>query len=334
MTAQSNNQGRSLGNAPDELPGNMSAGALLRAHADSELDGATVQTAAVQKLLTDPSAARAAGVENASARVEFERALKPACSRCLCKGIAPASSDLRARVTQAMATAADFHESEREPVTHAARGVQESAERVPGRAGAGRGRRWMTSVGATAILAFAAVAVYQAVINTGTITDPQASFTAQLASFVSDEHRRTAVDTPEARAKFGCTDFTKVCDEVSPTLGQSPDLPVLGGEEDLAFQGASRCGVPGGGPSVHIRFYTRHGGEGHEHQVSLFVQRGAQRLDLEEGRVYSLECPKADVCVWREGELVYYLVSDDAHGCECFRAALGVGEPTGVVRLK
>jgi len=231
---------------------------------------------------------------------------------------------------------------EREPVAHPARSEQDAAGsgratipgRSPGRAAGLRGRRWVTSVGATAILAFAAVAVYQAVVNTGTIVDPQASFTAQLASFVSDEHRRTAVDTPEARAKFGYTDFTKLCDEVSPMLGQSPDLPTLGGDEDLAFQGAAPCGVPGGGPSVHMRFFTRHGGDGHKHELSLFVQRGTHRLDLEEGRVYSLDCPKADVCVWREGTLVYYLVADDAHGCACFRAALGVGEPTGVVRAK
>jgi len=321
----------------------MPAAALLRAHADGELgpEGTAEHSAALERLLTDGGAASGAGVAGAQARVDFERALRPACGRCLCASVGPASDVLRSRVVAAMADAAAM--AEHEPVSHAARADQDGATsgrpmipgRAPGRAPArSRGRRWATSVGATAILAFASVAVYQAVINTGTITDPQQSFTAQLASFVSDEHRRTAVDTPEARAKFGCTDFTKVCDEVSPTLGESPDLPTLGGEEDLAFQGASRCGVPGGGPSVHMRFYTRHGGDGHEHEVSLFVQRGSTRLDLEEGRVYSLNCPKADVCVWREGELVYYLVADDAHGCACFRAALGVGEPSGVLVVK
>ena len=61
MTAQSHNQGRSpAGDGPGGLPENMSAGALLRAHADGEVEreSAPLQTASVERLLTDNAAAR------------------------------------------------------------------------------------------------------------------------------------------------------------------------------------------------------------------------------------------------------------------------------------
>lgn len=311
---------------PAELP----PAALLRAGADGELDAGSTpgQTAALERLLTDPRAAAQAGVSGAEARVEFERALRPACDRCMCAGVPAVSASLRERVEAAMVDSG----GRSAVVGHGAR--DSVAAGVPrGRAPASRARRAAMSLGATAILAFAGIAVYQAIVNTGTIANPQAGFTAQLASFVTTEHERTAVDSEEARTKFGCTDFSRVCPDLSPRLGASPELPPLGGAHDLAFQGAGPCGVPGGA-SIHVRFYTRHDVDGHQHEISLFVQRDSGRLDLDEGRVYSLECPKGDVCVWRRGTLVYFLVSDDPHGCACFREAAGIGDPTGTVRAR
>lgn len=335
MSPEPNN----LSDGADGLPLVMSAGALIRAGADGELpsSGSVKQTADLARVLTGSG-----GVEDPAARVEFERSLRIACGRSMNESAGTASAALRERVESAMrgevsgptpwSSGEDRERAAAGVVSHGAR--HEAGRAVPGRIPMSRGRRWAMSAGASAILVFAGLAVYQAVINSGAAVNPAESFTAQLASFVRDEHDRTAVDTPAARAKFGCTDFTRICTDFTPTLGESPALPTLGGAEDLAFQGAAPCGVPGGGASVHLRFYTRRHEGGHDHQISLFVQRGTNRLDLEDGRVYTIECPRASVWVWRNGTLVYYLVSDDRDGCECFRSAVGVGEPTEVARAK
>ena len=313
--------------APHHIPHDLNAPALLRAHADRDLPDSHPQTAALRHLLTDPVAARDAGIPDPHARVEFERSLRAACGRCLCSMAGGPSSDLRARI-QALA-------AQHDAIAHPPRASTNAPAPIPGRAHAGvrrPTRRWAMSLGATAILVFAAAAIYQAVINAGTVRTGPESFTAQVASFISLEHQRTALNTDAAKAKFGCTDAARVCADFSQTLGESPDLPALGGEHDLTFQGAGPCGVPGG-PSIHARFYTRHDAQGHDHEMSLFVQRDTGRLDLEEGRVYSLECAAANVDVWRHGSLIYYLVSDE-HGCDCFRRAAGVGAPSGTVRVK
>lgn len=222
-------------------------------------------------------------------------------------------------------------------MVHAARGAMRDEGMpavIPGRRPARR-RRWALSLGASVLMLVALVAVVQGLVGQpGQVVSPRAGFAVQLASFISSEHERTTLDSDAARTKFRCTDFTRICPDFSPQLGESPSMPTLGGIHELRFQGAAPCGVPGGGPSIHVRFYTLNDQLGHRHEVSLFVQRDAGQLKLDEGRVYSLDCRRARVCVWRSGMLVYYLVSDDEHGCKCVRDALGIADPTGRIRAR
>lgn len=313
------NDPRSKPNAdnPETPPGSA---AFLRAGADGELEGAHAE--AFESLEGD-----------APARVAFERGLRAACGRCM---DAKASDALRARVVQTIrascADAGDGHTPS--AVRHD--GVSAAPRPQPGRARMPRGRRVLMSVGVSAFLLLAIGVVVQAVINagntSGTLEGGQ-QFTASLASFVSREHLRTSPNTEEARRKFSCRDFGRVSTDFADVLGDAPDLPSPGGDHDLEFQGAARCGVPGGGRSIHAR-YVSHDPEGHTHGVSIFVQQDTGRLDLEEGQVYRLACDNAAVTVWSHAGLVYYLVADDAAGCRCFRAALGLPDPVGTVRAR
>lgn len=298
----------------------MGPSALLRAGADGELDAR--QVAAFEALGGD-----------AAARVAFERGLRAACGRCM---DAKASDALRARVVETMARA-DSGEGDAGETDAARHEAGSRSERpVPGRSRVPRGRRVLMSVGVSAFLLLAVGMVIQAVINTGSTSGVQAhgqQFTASLASFVSAEHLRTNPETEEARRKFSCRDFGRVSTDFADVLGDAPGLPSPGGDHDLEFHGASGCRVPGEGRSIHAR-YVSHDREGRTHGVSVFVQQNTGRLDLEDGQVYRLECDNAAVTVWSHAGLVYYLVADDAEGCRCFRAAMGLPDPVGTVRAR
>ncbi|MCA9287225.1 MAG: hypothetical protein KDA05_01490 [Phycisphaerales bacterium] len=298
----------------------LGSAAFLRAGADGELNGA--QAEAFEALEGD-----------AAARVAFERGLRAACARCM---DAKASDALRARVVQTIrASCPDAGSGD---TTGAVRheGGSAAPRPQPGRARMPRGRRVLMSVGVSAFLLLAIGMVVQAVINAGSTSgtlDGGQQFTASLASFVSGEHLRTNPNTEAARLKFSCRDFARVSTDFSEALGEAPDLPQPGGEHDLEFEGAARCGVPGGGRSIHAR-YLSHDPAGHTHGVSIFVQQDTGRLDLQEGQVYRLACDNAAVTVWSHAGLVYYLVADDAAGCRCFRTAMGLPDPVGTVRAR
>lgn len=319
---------RSKPNADTDAP--LGPAALLRAAADGELDAR--QAAAFEALGGD-----------AAARVAFERGLRAACGRCM---DAKASDALRARVVETIARASSNQSGsdhtgsvggDAGSADAARHGAGSRSDRpVPGRSRVPRGRRVLMSVGVSAFLLLAVGMVIQAVINTGSTSGGAGhaqQFTASLASFVSAEHQRTNPETEEARRKFSCRDFGRVSTDFADILGDAPDLPSPGGDHDLEFQGASRCGVPGEGRSIHAR-YVSHDPAGHTHGVSIFVQQDTGRLDLEDGRVYRLECDNAAVTVWSHAGLVYYLVADDAAGCRCFRAAMGLPDPVGTVRAR
>lgn len=95
------------------------------------------------------------------------------------------------------------------------------------------------------------------------------------------------------------------------------------GASDVRFVDAGECHVPGGGPSMHVRFQL----PDIEGDSSLFIQRDSGRMKLSEGITYTL-APSGDapntpsVYIWLREGFVYYLVIPERAECEKLRKSL------------
>lgn len=182
---------------------------------------------------------------------------------------------------------------------------------------------------AAAMVAVAAVLVFfnnQPVGPNQTLADRTAA-----ASFVANEHGHCVTDTLHAASKFVVQDASQLPAFAASIVGTEIALADLlaSGASDIRFIDAGPCHVPGGGPSMHLRFTLPE----ITGDASLFVQRDSGRLRLSEGYTYQLD-PTEDapnspsVFIWLQQGVLYYLVIPDRTECDTLRKSLDLPAQT------
>lgn len=179
-------------------------------------------------------------------------------------------------------------------------------------------------IAAAAMVTIAAVLVF---FNNSQPTGPNrvlADRTA-AASFVTYEHGHCVTDAVHAAEKLVVNEPDQLPGFASGVVGTEIALADLyaSGASDISFVDAGQCHVPGGGPSMHMRFRL----PDIEGDVSLFIQRDSGRMKLDEGVTYMLaptdEAPNTpSVYIWLREGLVYYLVIAERAECEQLRKSL------------
>ncbi|MDX9910547.1 MAG: hypothetical protein RBS39_01810 [Phycisphaerales bacterium] len=319
--------------------------ALLRLHADGE----AMDPEGVSRL----EAHLAAHPED-RARIAFDRELRGAVGR-LDSGVV-ASTELRARIERLAASARSSDASPGlrlagEPV------LEQASGHASGR-GTPRFMTWGMGLAATLLLGFGLLSVMRSMLQPGAAPGngpviaaagvlAETRFTNNLASFVVHEHERCShMEDAAVNAKFTAVDLGHADEALRQVFGRTPHVPDLEAA-GLEFEGAGRCGVPGGGASMHMRFLIKDpsfaaGGEDDQAccacggMVSLFVQEDMGQLGPDTGfapgRTYKLHCEGDHACcgcrtlVWSAEGFVYYLVADAGWLCDRMRSCMGAPE--------
>lgn len=156
---------------------------------------------------------------------------------------------------------------------------------------------------------------------------------ALAAGFVSQEHGRCNADVSIAEDKQRVVDAAQLPGLVRQIMGLDLSLHelVFSSDADVEFVRGGRCGVPGGGPSMHLSFET----QGSASPVSLFVQEDMGELGLDTTKTYTFGGACGDegpaVYVWASRGLVFYLVTDNDIACDPLLE--GHNAPGEMVRL-
>lgn len=293
--------------------------ALIRLAADGEISAEQERRLEIE-IERDPDVAR---------RVEAEERLRSSIARAFESGPATPAG-LRDRVAAAMASA-DLGVAE----------MDEASQRddVPTRmASVTRDRSFWAGPAARVLAAAAALTLVATVfvVSRGPSADPTLGSRTRAVQFVAGEHGRCVSDLAPGSGKFRVTNASEMPGLTGDVLGQEIKIAdlVLNGVENVRFIDAGRCGVPGGGSSMHVRFEAPSGtGEGTA-QFSLFVQQNSGSMELAEGITYELDptnggeidLKSPSIFVWLRGELVYYLVVDCPKSCKPIREHLAAPE--------
>lgn len=291
----------------------LELGALLRAGADDELN-AHDERRLEAHLETNPGDV---------ARLEAERELRNAVARTLSFDAGEgASAGLRERIASAMA-AVDVEE-------HADHSIPESLAsetRSPEFWSGARGRLTMAAAAAFLLVASAAI-----VFNQISPINPFAEQTAgprffaertAAASFVAREHTRCLTDDLRTQRKFTVENPELLPTFTGDVVGRELSLAdlIAGGATEIEFVRGGRCGVPSGGPSMHLRFRLPE----YDDVVSLFIQQDQERMGLAEGVTYVVtpEAPNSpSVYIWNREGLNYFLVIEKPEECDSVRKSL------------
>jgi anti-sigma factor RsiW len=295
--------------------------ALIRLAADGEISAEQERRLEIE-LERDPDLAR---------RVEAEQRLRSSVARAF--ESAPATpAGLRDRVAAAMASAelgdaAPLHK-----------------DSVPARmASVTRDRSFWAGPAARVLAAAAALTLVATVfvVSRSPAGDPAIGSRTRAVQFVASEHGRCVADIAPGLGKFRVDDAQDMPGLAGDVLGQEITLAdlIAGGVQNVAFIDAGRCGVPGGGGSMHLRFEVPSDAGGEPDTFSLFVQQNTGSLELSEGVTYALDpsdggtvdLKSPSIYVWLRGGLVYYLVVDNAKACGAIREHLAA--PTDIEPL-
>ena len=209
--------------------------------------------------------------------------------------------------------------------------LDESASSVP-EALAGRTRSvafWQKpamrmGLAAAALVMLAALVVF---FNNQTPLGPNQALADRTAaaSFVASEHGHCITDAVHAAKKLILEKPEELPAFTSSVVGTEIKFADLAasGASDVRFIDAGECHVPGGGPSMHVRFRL----PDIEGDSSLFIQRDSGRMKLSEGITYTL-APSGDapntpsVYMWLREGFVYYLVIPERAACDKLRKSL------------
>lgn len=177
---------------------------------------------------------------------------------------------------------------------------------------------------AAALIAIGAVALFS---NLQAPLGPNQALADRTAaaSYVASEHGHCITDTVHASRKLALQDSSELPAFTSSVVGSEIALAdlVASGATDIRFLDAGACHVPGGGPSMHMRFRL----PDIEGESSLFIQRDSGRMKLSEGITYMLAPSGAapntpSVYIWLREGFVYYLVIAERAECETLRKSL------------
>ncbi len=297
---------------PEQQPtpeADLSIAALLRCAADGELS--SEQKARLCAHLDESP--------GCTQRIEFEQRLREACNDCYADDTC-CPETLRTTIGQMCEHARD-------------------GEPEPGRlAPVTRSRSFWNSplargAALAAVLVLAVTLAFQVGQKSAPVvggTGPQLTLASQATQFVSKEHTRCIELTdPSLAYKFTANSPEQVPAAFQAVMGKALSIEdLIANAESVSFIDAGRCGVPGGGRSMHIRLATQSASE--PHTASLFVQEDLGDLAIEEGPSYHLAGGKAEpdkpcVFVWRSAGLVFWLVCDRTDA-KALRQAVGAPE--------
>lgn len=284
----------------------LNLAALLRAAADDELTSPDERR--LEAFLDeDPSLA---------SRIESERLMRRAIGRALEREAGDAAPPgLRDRVARAMASA--------DLGAPGSVSVPEAMARSTRSPGFWQRTNFRVGLAAAIVL----IGITLTFFNTGTPLGPNQALADRTAaaSYVASEHGHCVTDIAHAARKLvlqNPDDLPTLAGGVVGTEIALADL-VASGATDIRFIDAGECHVPGGGPSMHLRF-TLPDIEG---DVSLFLQRDSGRMKLAEGYTYLMvpgeDAPKTpSVYIWLREGIIYFLVVPERAGCEQLRESL------------
>lgn len=294
-----------MSDTPSNSERRLNLAALLRAAADDELCSADERRLEAY-LEEDPSLA---------SRIDCERQMRQAIARAFCCDSGqPAPRSLCDCVAKAMNCCETNDRATGDPESLAHR------TRSPG-----FWQRSQIRVGlAAAILLVGAVLVF---FNNSTPLGPNQALADRTAaaSYVANEHGNCVTDAVHATSKFILENPEQLPGFAANVVGTEIALAdlVASGATDIRFVDAGECHVPGGGPSMHMRFAL----PDVEGDVSLFIQRDSGRMKLTEGYTYLMvpgeDAPRTpSVYIWAREGLVYYLVMAERAGCDQLRKSL------------
>jgi|GEM_PF-2949602 len=281
--------------------------ARLAALADADPD-AVLDTSAQDAVARDAGGGAALGE-----RIGEQERLRRACARAMDGPGHRCPDDLRARLTTAAA----------EPTVTAG---PTPAPRVTGRTIA---RRWVGALAAAALIAVSTVAVVGTLKTLRGGTPPSAIADVlpvldrgQAESF----DRRHRVCGSDPAALFQHDRFPETLDGLDQRLTEVIDASLGSARLDLSglgfrYRGAGFCHVPGP-DAVHV-VYDNDAGQ----SLSLWLRYDDGRLGLEPGRLYGppADSPQAGrIRVWRDGDVILYLVGDLPGDVEAARPLLAL----------
>ena len=278
-------------------PSSLTQGARLRAIADGEL-----------------GAEHSAGIEDAEARIAFERALRDSVGRSMGASSGAAPPQLRAQI-QAIFVAGAADEPE---VVRTAMGDT----RLPS---------FWTGLGRFAAIA-AVLTICATVVIFASRFGGSAANAGTLASAVEAQHERCESDEAYTNNLVALAKTREEAESMArehlggvPPLIRDASASLLKAVEDagFAFVGMAPCRVPGKGPSVQIIFRDVHS---QNHIASLFIQVDRGQWDLKEGRCARLKENLEDqetVFVWLNEGFLHILFVDSAADGKALRKALG-----------
>ncbi|MEO0631780.1 MAG: hypothetical protein AAFY46_13810 [Planctomycetota bacterium] len=291
------------------ITGDLPLAALVRLAADGEISAEQERRLEVE-LERDSDLAR---------RIEAEQLMRSSLERAFAEGPA-APAGLRDRVAAAMASV-ELDADDADVPTQMASMTRDRSF------WAGPAARVLAAAAALTLVATVFV-----VSRGGAGPDSPLGNRTRAVQFVASEHGRCVVDIAPGAGKFRVTNAGEMPGLTGDVLGQEITLAdlVVNGAENVSFIDAGRCGVPGGGSSMHMRFEVPSGTGGEPHEFSLFVQQDQGTLELSEGVSYvldpsnggELELKSPVIYVWLRGGMVYYLVVDNPKACGMIRERL------------
>ena len=249
---------------------------------------------AVDASLRDAATVDAGGDSARHARSAEQARLREACGRVMDSPEHRCPEGLRTQITAGIATD-DAPAQTLPPV-------------VAGRIGPGR---WVGAVAAAALIAISTVAVVGTLKtlrpgpqSVGNASVAQVLNTSQAAAFDS----RHGVCGANPTTLVGSESFPKTVDGLADVIDAGLDSAKLDlSDIGFRYRAAGHCVVPGPG-AVHV-VYGNDAGQA----LSLWLRPHDGKLDLKAGQVYG---PPADgpqagrIRVWRNGDMVFYLVGD------------------------
>ncbi|MEL6499145.1 MAG: hypothetical protein AAF937_03290 [Planctomycetota bacterium] len=299
----------------NSINGDLPLAALIRLAADGEIS-AEQERRLETEVERDPGLAR---------QIEAEQLLRSSLERAFSDGPA-APAGLRDRVASAMASVE-------------LSGQESDDADVPTQlAPITRDRSFWAGPAARVLAAAAALLLVATVfvVSRGGVSNEPFSNRSRAVQFVASEHGRCVVDLAPGTGKFRVTDADEMPGLTGDVLGQEITLAdlVVSGAENVSFIDAGRCGVPGGGRSMHMRFEVPSSESVEPERFSLFVQQNRGTMELAEGVTYELDpssggtidLKSPSIYVWLREGLVYYLVVDNAKSCGPIRDRLAAPE--------
>lgn len=291
-------------------PTRLSPAARIRAIADAEID---------------PEHAR--GIDDAEARIAFERALRDAVGRSMGASPTEAPPQIREQI-EAILGAGDA----REP------------DVVQTPMGDTRHPSFWTGMGRfitiAAVLTICAIVIILSSRHGGGVAHAGPLQAGLLASFAEQEHEHCENDKAYEETVILAKTREQAESLARKQLGAVPPLirdaseATLNAIEDagFVFAGMGPCHVPGKGPSVHVIFRDVHS---QNHIASLFIQVDRGQWDLDEKHSARLKDNLEDeetVFVWLDQGFLHILFVDSAADGKALRAALHI--PTEECQLK